>query len=308
MYRILLVASLLVFASCGRRRPVPSAVPELPAQQLRIFMPVIAPDSLDAAARRSFMRDHYWDRLDFGDSLFFAEADSTQMLEAYAAYVGWFLDPNDPQPMYRLMERACVSKTSLQYFAWLAGEVLDDPNSPLRNAELYIPVLEAQASSPLLDRWEKIAPEHDLRLARQNRIGHPANDIRYTLASGNTSNLYSLHSDYVLLFINNPGCPMCRELSEAVAQSPMLSELIERGSLTVLAIYPDEDLSQWRSHRDEIPSSWINAYDRGTRMSIDGTYDLRAIPSLYLLDAEKRVLARDVTDVAQIEWVLDHHR
>ena len=35
-------------------------------------------------------------------------------------------------------------------------------------------------------------------------------------------------------------------------------------------------------------------------------YDLKAIPALYLLDRDKRVLVKDGTDSGQIEWVIDH--
>ena len=45
-------------------------------------------------------------------------------------------------------------------------------------------------------------------MAMQNRIGERANDFRYTLASGATGTLYGVKAEYVLLFINNPGCPM----------------------------------------------------------------------------------------------------
>lgn len=307
MYRILFLLLLIALPSCARRAKRPADTPPagatLPAA---VFLPAVPPDSLDGDARRAWLADHYWDRLDFGDSLFFARADSARMLEAFAAYAGGVLDPADPSPVRRLMERAARSRTSLDYFAWMASEVLYDPNSPLRDDELYIPVLEAQVASPLLDRWEKLAPQHDLRMARQNRVGRKANDLRYTLASGRTANLYSLRSDWVLLYIHNPDCAGCREVTEALVQSPMISELVERGALTVLTIYPDEDLDAWRRHLAELPATWINAYDRGARMAAEGTYDLRAIPSLYLLDAQKRVLAKDVTDVGRIEWLLDH--
>mgnify|MGYP002237367013 FL=1 len=64
-------------------------------------------------------------------------------------------------------------------------------------------------ASPWLDEWEKIAPEHDLRMALQNRVGLPANDFRYTLASGRTGTLYGIRADYTLVFFNNPDCGMC---------------------------------------------------------------------------------------------------
>ena len=34
-------------------------------------------------------------------------------------------------------------------------------------------------------------------------------------------------------------------------------------------------------------------------------YDLKAIPALYLLDRDKRVLVKDSTDVPQIEEAID---
>lgn len=121
-------------------------------------------------------------------------------------------------------------------------------------------------------------------MAMQNRLGQPANDFRYTLASGASGTLYGLQAEYVLLFINNPGCAMCREIREAITSSPMLSEMIERGRLKVLALYPDEDLTEWRDYRDHIPASWINAYDKGCVVREKSLYDLHAIPALYLLD------------------------
>ena len=36
-----------------------------------------------------------------------------------------------------------------------------------------------------------------------------------------------------------------------------------------------------------------------------GAYDLKAIPSMYLLDQDKRVLAKDAFEVGYIEWLLD---
>ena len=262
MYRIVVILlAALCAVSCGRRssRQQTSAAP-----QMRVFLPAIAPSSLSDDAKRDYLRWHYWDRFDFTDTLFVSEADTVQMIEAFARYIAVLSDrPADSAPMDSLMRRASSSKPMLDYFAMLAGTVLHDPNSPLRNDEFYIPVLRAQLASPFYDEYERIAPQYDLEMAMQNRLGQPANDFRYTLASGASGTLYGLQAEYVLLFINNPGCAMCREIREAITSSPMLSEMIERGRLKVLALYPDEDLTEWRDYRDHIPASWINAYDKG---------------------------------------------
>ena len=202
------------------------------------------------------------------------------------------------------MQRASTSKRMYTYFLMLAEGVLHDPNSPLRNDEKYIPVLENAVQSQWLDEYERMPYEYDLEIARQNRIGRTANDFSYTLASGRTATLHNIKADYTLIFISNPGCPMCREVKEQITTSPMLQELIERKELKVLVIYPDTDLEAWREHLQDYPSSWINGYDADQRIEKERLYDLKAIPALYLLDKQKRVMAKDCTDVAYIEKLL----
>lgn len=305
MYRTLvLILAAVGLAACGGRAPRRPAATT--AETPAVFLPAIAPAALAPEERVEWLRWHYWDNFDFADTTFLARADTLQLFEAYARYVQLlFSAPTDGAPMDSLMRRAAVSRPMLDYFAMLADRVLGDPNSPLRNDEFYIPVLRAQLSSPWYDEYERLAPEYRLSLASQNRIGEPANDFRYTLASGATGTLYGLRAEYVLLFINNPGCPMCREIREAISASPMLTELIEHGRLRVLALYPDENLDEWRAYREQIPASWINAYDDGCVLREKGLYDLSAIPSLYLLDAQKRVLVKDATGVALVEEVID---
>jgi hypothetical protein len=97
---------------------------------------------------------------------------------------------------------------------------------------------------------------------------------------------------------------MCRDIKEQITQSPKLSDMISRKELSVLVVYPDADLEAWREHIEDYPRSWINAYDKGEVISRQRLYDLKAIPALYLLDAEKRVMVKDCTSVEKIEEVL----
>ena len=304
MYRIVVfLLAALCAVSCGRRssRQQTSAAP-----QMRVFLPAIAPSSLSDDAKRDYLRWHYWDRFDFADTLFIREVDTVQMVEAYVRWIALISDrPTDGVPMDSLMRRASASRPMLDYFTMLAELVIHDPNSPLRNDEFYIPVLRAVLASPYYDEYERIGPSYDLNMAMQNRIGERANDFRYTLASGATGTLYGVKAEYVLLFINNPGCPMCKQLREQIDGSPMLSVMIKRGRLKVVALYPDEDLAEWREYRGHIPPSWINGYDAGCVVREKSLYDLHAIPTLYLLDRDKRVLVKDSTDVPYIEEVID---
>lgn len=272
----------------------------------RASLPAIPSPGRSAAEQREYLRWHYWDGFDFGDTLALATLDTLHLLESYARFVALLSDrPNDPAPIDTLMRRASASRPMLDYFVMLADGVLHDPNSPLRNDELYLPVLRAQLASPWYDRYERLAVESSLRLAMQNRVGHRANDFRYELLSGEQGRLYDLQAEYLLLFISNPGCALCGELCGQIEASPMLSEMIERGRLRVLSLYPDEDADAWRAHAADLPRRWLNARDPACAVRDSGIYDLRAIPALYLLDREKRVLVKDATDVARIEETID---
>lgn len=269
------------------------------------FIPALAPAMLSDEQKAEYLREHYWDKFDFADTMFIQQIDTSKMLTAFAVYaVGYVPDSLAYKYMPRLMQKASVSKRMYNYFLWLAQTVLYDPNSPLRSDERYIPVLESAVQSEWLDEYERMPYEYDLEIARKNRVGRLANDFVYTLASGETRRMYSIKADYTLIFISNPGCPMCRDVKEQIISSPMLQELIERKELRVLVLYPDADLEAWREHLSDYPSSWINAYDAEQRIDKERLYDLKAIPSLYLLDNQKRVMAKDCTDVAYIEKLL----
>lgn len=244
---------------------------------------------------------HFWDDFDFEVGERIIEYDTIDILNAMGEYVS-YIPPRDADSLMRsLIHRASQSKPVLEFFTMIAEVVLHDPNSPLRNDEYYIPVLESMLESPLLDEYERIAPEYDLDIARKNRIGTPANDFVYTLADGSQHRMYDIEANYTILMFSNPGCPMCREIMEEITSSPLLNLLTEHGDLRTLSLYPDEDLEAWREHFKDMPTSWIRAYDKGMKITVERLYNLSAIPALYLLDSQKRVIIKDGTSVAQIE-------
>ena len=71
----------------------------------------------------------------------------------------------------------------------------------------------------------------------------------------------------------------------------------------ILAFYPDEEHEVWENHQDMIPSKWINGYDKELTVLNRELYDLKAMPTLYLLDKDKKVLLKDAP-VEQVEQYL----
>lgn len=247
----------------------------------------------DDSLRLDFLATHYWDNLDWSDTRWIADTAAlegtftpwAQLLallpEAEAIpLTGGLISRGDsfPQMQLRLLDVA-------EYF-W------HHPNSPFRNEDLFIPVLEAIVDAPDIDSLYKLRPRAQLTSALKNRPGMRAADLAYTLSSGATGRLSDIRAEYTLLMFYNPGCAECARVEEYILHSEVFGPLTASGRMKVLAIYPDEDAAAWREHLPRMPQGWTVGH---APMERGGTaaYDLPGIPALYLLDRNKKVLAKD---------------
>lgn len=291
-----LLLALAACAACGSRKAA-VVQPEGQGDTLTAFrLPAIPLMLEDPGLRADYLTRHYWDCTDFADTNYIHHPEITE--QAWVDFIDLLriVPPETADAALRnAFAQAEKEKKCYLYLAGLADKYLYDPNSPMRHEEHYISVLDLLLASPVLDDAEKIRPQARRTLAQRNRPGTRALDFVYTLASGQTGTLYGLRSPYTLLFINNPGCQACTDMISGLQQAPAIGQALGSGRLRILSLYPDEELEEWRRHLAEFPTGWINAYDHGSVIKEQDLYDLKAIPTLYLLDKEKTVLLKDAT-------------
>ena len=92
--------------------------------------------------------------------------------------------------------------------------------------------------------------------------------------------------------------------NRSIKKRPYHNQLLEQKRLTVLSIYPDEELDEWRKHLNEFPKEWVNGYDKTFAIKEQQLYDLKAIPTLYLLNKDKTVLLKDAPAQTIEEYLL----
>jgi hypothetical protein len=271
------------------------------------FRMVAIPDGLTAEKDRAyFLVSHYWDNFDFTDTAYIHMPGVTE--QAFADYIE-VLPHTQKEIAYvsikNMLTKAGSDTTGKMYSYFLAlyKKYLYDPNSPLHNEEYYIPVAEHIISDTLSSEAEKERAKFTLSLMMKNRVGHPATDFTYTMDSGKTGRLYDTAASYTLLYFYNPDCHACEELINYMRISSLINSLTTNGTLKILAIYPDRDISIWQKHLKDMPAEWINGYDKNTVINDKQLYDLKAIPSIYLLDKDKRVILKDA-DIRKVEEYL----
>jgi thioredoxin-related protein len=150
----------------------------------------------------------------------------------------------------------------------------------------------------------KLKFKKELELALQNEVGCQANDFIYVTPDGKQYKMYDVNINHTLLFFYNPECPACKDIKAELMASPIIKHKLKIRELALLSMYIDKDLKVWKDHLTELPKTWIAGRDQDEHIYKNGIYDVRAIPSLYLLDKDKTVLLKDATKIEDIETQL----
>lgn len=297
------LALLALCVSCGGPAARPAAEAEEHTHRLTIPIP---PAVMDEREKFAYVVEHYWDSFDATDTTWIADTAALEQAFADWTYLlGALPEAQAAQYPGALIRRAEGSPSVQLRLAEVAEHYLSDPNSPYRNEELFIPVLEAVLAAPGIDTLYKLRPQSLLVSAQKNRPGMQAADLVYTKGSGQRGRLSGIRAEYTLLMFYNPGCHDCARVEEHIASTPLFQTLLDARRLAVVALYPDEDLAAWREHLPQMPEGWIVGHCR-IDGSDDAPYSLPAIPNLYLLDRQKRILLKDAP-VEKIEAWLSQH-
>jgi len=302
------LVALFFLCACGPRGG--KSVSDAPAR--REFPGVEIPSMYtDPLERAGYAAAHFWDR--FLDTVKVYACDSATVngvpvpsLESqmglFASLLGELPPDAGEKAVVRLYDRVDAfgrkypESNVFEELARLTRHYLYDPNSPVRNEDLYYYYVERLGRSDLIDNGYRMGYEWDARMCSLNRVGTPAADFSFTDTHGRMRTLYGVKADYTVLIFGNPGCKACRDIMEEMESTPEISALIASGRLKVVDIYIDQEVDDWKAHIPEYPASWINGYDHNYTIRTDLIYNVRGIPSIYLLDKDKTVLLKDATE------------
>ena len=256
----------------------------------------------DQASYVAYYITHYWDRYNFASYDKKYSEETTGQAFANFAYLLQMqsgigvASPEVQSAVKALLTRAAVTEDAYWHFLDLCEHYFYEPNSPMRNDEFFIPAINhaLSAQSPL-DEASKSRYRSLKKTVERNRPNTVATDFTYTTQSGTQGRMHQIKSEILLLYFYNPGCADCRRVKDMLVASEAVDVLHKAGRLKVLAVYPDEDLTEWKKYLHENPKWWISSYDKGTVVMSRNLYDLKAIPTLYLLDSTKRVVLKDPT-------------
>ena len=310
----ILLAALLL-AACGERKG------NTPAQPSRRAFPEVEIPAMitEADNRLDYMAHHQWDRFTDTSAVYLCDSVTVNgvALEDVEGQMGLFstLLQNIPMPAAKdavaryfwkveTFGRRYPESNMFPKMSELINKYLYDPNSPVRCEDLYGIYAGMLAQSDLVGEDYKPKYRYDAEMCSRNPIGSVATDFPFTDIRGIVRTLHSVEAEYTLLVFGNPGCTACKELMEDLEAMPRASAAIADGRLKVVDIFIDPEIDDWKAQADSFPKNWICGYDHRLAITEDRLYNVRGIPSLYLLDRDKKILLKDAPQEKVMDFLM----
>lgn len=299
--RSLVCAGVFLIAVCACRnsgKPAcePKAAEEAPITELGF--PEV-PDSLvSPESRADYAIFHFWDDMDFADTTL--SLDTAFMEQNFANYIQLYDYASESGRVTgteRLMTGAGVSEPAYRFLTDIAERYLTDPNSPMRHEEYFLPFIHEITGGTVFSSAEKTRYEYLETRILKNRPGTVGADFAFIDRAGKRRRLGDAvkGTAYTLLLFYDYDCDTCTGVEQEMMENPVLNSATASGLLHIVAVNVfGDDLTKWKKHSATLPKVWTVGYSPGCEVVEKDIYGINAAPTLYLLNAGRKVILKDV--------------
>jgi hypothetical protein len=251
--------------------------------------------------RRDYLMLHFWDDYDFADTtLVLHNGDVTE--QGLSNFLAMLNDAETPAATAQSALTAfCTAlhghAEAQQYFVDKCNDYLFDVNSPVYNEATFARFLQVMVADSLIDEVHRLRFAPVLELIDRNTPGSTATDFAFTTPDGAPHTLLTTPAvaDRLLLLFYDPDCEHCREVLATMCDDPRLAAALMDHRLALLAVYTEGNEELWRNTLNRFPAGWQIGNDAATTVRSQFLYDLKAMPTLYLLDGNHTVLLKDAS-------------
>lgn len=273
--------------------------PQDDQEEISPFFPEIPSQLTTKEEQAKYVFLHYWDRFPFNDKSIFRgkENPAEQHLANYLSFFAYGAPSEEMvnESLKNFTDKMGSQTATYENIMKLLNKYLYNPNSPYYNEDLLIKIMKNLIANPNMDEARKSSLRFKKQLMELNRPGSKASDFAYTTISGKSSTLMNTKVGNVplLLVFFDPNCPECHKTIELMKEDSQLDNYIREGKLMVLAIYTENEQSAWDKVPGMFPPLWMVGNDHG-EIKEKLLYDLKALPTVYLLNPNKEVILKDV--------------
>lgn len=139
----------------------------------------------------------------------------------------------------------------------------------------------------------------------RNPLDKPVTDLELRTPKNKKMRIYDVpEAEYTVLYFYSMDCGLCNAVTEELGK---MYRQYSPSEVQFIAVYTGRDRS-WEKYIKENDPGWINLWDQKRTSGMFDKYDLMDVPAIYLLDSEKKTVAKDINpDVlgALLEYFLE---
>lgn len=290
-----------------------SEEPEIPET------PILENGRKDSLFPRYYYMSHYWDGIDFSDDRLLRTPIFHGKLERYFEKIVVQHPDSIKKAADVVVEKARANKEMFKYVVHYVTNTYEKSNLMGMDAvfvhmgETYYTKEQAfwVDSTQLAKVAERVRKTSPTLLGKRT-----PNVILQDTSESKWVNLYNLEAPYTILYFWDPGCGHCKK------ETPKLKALYDKTKsqgVEVFAVCTDFETAEWKKYVIENELNWINVSDNPEinknavkylhittleSLNFRDTYDIYSTPRVFLLDKDKKILAKRLS-VEQLEELLD---
>ena len=259
-----------------------------------LFKYPTVPDTMSTLeSRTNYLITHFWENFDLSkpirDSIGFDSAFRDYIdLFRYAHRTVVFSSIND------FMNKAQSNTANMIFIIGVVESALYSAGAAYWSDEVYLPFIKFFVDSKMIKNEYKLRYKEQITAIENTPVGAAPPDFTITKTDKSKVKLSDI-SGWTLIYFNEPDCFDCTLTRLRLSTDSNISLLVDSGQITVVSVCPGGYSAEWASEAASMPENWINGYCQ----DIDQTYDIRLVPSFYLLDKDHKIVNKNMalTDV-----------
>ncbi len=259
----------------------------------------------DSSYAFHYFKDHYWDGLEFSDERLSRTPVFEPRLDKYYREL---VSP-DPDSIEKEVDHMLlysrVSKPMFQYLMVYFVQKYVNPQYMGQDAvfvHLFDKYINAGETGFFTDKYRKYLNDRAYSIMA-NLIGQPAANLEMVDSQGALRPLYGVDANYTIVCFWDPTCSHCKEIVPRL--DSMYKAKWKAEGVKIYGVLVDGTREQWTQFiKDHNLSEWTHVYE--TKEHQDATekagqpgfrqlYDVYQTPTLYLLDKDKRIIAKKLS-------------
>jgi thiol-disulfide isomerase/thioredoxin len=260
----------------------------------------------DSVNNYDYYKKHYWDGISFMDDRIIRTPFFLPKLERYfEQVVSQAPDSIIKESDYLLL----LARSSPEMYKFLLNWLTDEYINPkyMGQDAVFVHLFEKYHSkgvSSWLNEKQMTAISNRAYMLMSNLIGEQAANLNMVDSAGAPVPLYSVKAPYVIVCFWDPTCSHCRE--EVPRMDSLYKAKWKKEGIKIYGVLTEsKEIPKWKEFINKYNlQSWINVYQTEDQKKTDEDakkpsykqlYDVTQTPTLYLLDKDKRIIAKKLT-------------